>query len=65
MMRTPNVYSADEIKNWDVQSCGKNGLWTLARPMSWPGINLQKRISSAWMVFTGKADVLVWLSEND
>jgi hypothetical protein len=38
MMRTPNVYSADEIKNWDVQS---------------------------WMVFTGKADVLVWLSEND
>jgi hypothetical protein len=59
MMRTPNVYSADEIKNWDVQSCGKNGLWTLARPMSWPGINLQKRI------FTGKADVLVWLSEND
>lgn len=64
-MRTPNVYSADEIKNWEVQSAGKNGLWTQARPMSWPGINLQKRLSAAWMVFTGKADVLVWLSEND
>lgn len=65
MKRTPNVYSADDIKNWDVQSAGKNGLWTQARPMSWPGMNIQKRLSAAWMVFTGKADVLVWLSEND
>ncbi len=65
MMKTPNVYSADQIKCWHVQSAGKNGLWTQARPMSWPGINLQKRLSAAWMVFTGKADVLVWLSEND
>ena len=65
MMRTPSVYSADQIKCWNVQSAGKNGLWTQSRPMSWPGINLQKRLSAAWMVFTGKADVLVWLSEND
>lgn len=65
MMRTPSVYSADQIKCWDVQSAGKNDLCTQSRPMSWPGINLQKRLSAAWMVFTGKADVLVWLSEND
>ena len=60
-MRTPAVYSADQIKCWDVQSAGKNGLWTQARPMSWLGINLRKRITAAWMVFTGQADVLVWL----
>ena len=60
-MRTPAVYSADQIKCWDVQSAGKNGLWTQARPMSWLGINLRKIITAAWMVFTGQADVLVWL----
>lgn len=64
-MRTPMVYSADQIKSWDVQCSGKNGLWTQARPMSWPGINLKKRIVAAWMVFTGRADVLVWLGDAE
>lgn len=64
-MRTPVVYSADQIKCWDVQSAGKNGLWTQARPMSKPGINLPKRISAAWKVFTGKADVLIWLGVEE
>jgi hypothetical protein len=59
-MRTPVFYSADQIRSWSVQTVGNNGLWTLARPMSWPGINLRKRITAAWMVFTGQADVLVW-----
>jgi hypothetical protein len=59
-MRTPVVYSADQIRSWTVQCVGENGLWTLARPMSWPGINLQKRITAAWMVFTGRADCLIW-----
>lgn len=64
-MRTPIVYSADEVRSWSVQCKGKNGLWTLSRPMSWPGINLRKRISAAWMVFTGRADVLIWLEVEE
>lgn len=63
-MRTPAVYSADQIKAWDVQSAGNNGLWTQARPISYPGINIVKRITAAWMVFTGRADVLVWLGDE-
>lgn len=63
-MRTPIIFSADDIKCWDVQAQGKNGLWTQARPTSWPGINLRKRITAAWMVFTGRADVLVWLGDE-
>ena len=63
-MRTPMVFSADEIKTWSVQQCGKNGLWTQARPMSWPGLNLKRRLSAVWMVFTGRADVLVWLGDE-
>lgn len=63
-MRTPMVFSADEIKTWSVQQCGNNGLWTQARPMSWPGLNLKRRLSAAWMVFTGRADVLMWLGDE-
>ena len=64
-MRTPIVFSADQIRTWDVQRKGSNGLWTLARPLCWPGINLRKRLSAAWMVFTGRADVLVWLGDKE
>jgi hypothetical protein len=59
-MRTPVVYSATDIKCWSVSTQLKNGLWAPARPESWSGINIKKRITAAWMVFTGKADVLVW-----
>ena len=64
-MKTPVIYSADQIKNWDVQTESKNGLWTQARPISYPGINLKRRISAAWMVFTGRADALIWLGDEE
>ena len=60
-MRTPMIFSADQIKSWDVQTEAKNGLWTQGRPMAKSGMNIYRRISAAWMVFTGKADVLIWL----
>ena len=62
-MRTPIIFSADQIRTWGVQTQGKNGLWTQCRPECWPGFNLLKRISAAYMVFTGKADVLIWLNQ--
>lgn len=61
MMRTPIIFSADDIKGWTAQGKGKNGLWTQARPMSYSGLNLKRRLSAAWMVFTGRADALVWI----
>ena len=59
-MREPHFYSADEIKIWNVQCQGKNGLWTQARPEALHSIAVLKRLEAAWKVFTGKADVLVW-----
>jgi len=59
-VRTPRVFSADQMKSWDAQTEFRAGAWTQARPMSRPGINLLQRISTAWMVFTGAADVLIW-----
>ena len=35
-----------------------NGRWVPARPMQPSGISI--RIRAAWMVFTGKADAVVW-----
>jgi hypothetical protein len=59
-MRTPRFYVADEIKYWSVTSPDSLGFIKCARPMSWPGINIRKRLKMAWWVFTGKGDVLMW-----
>jgi hypothetical protein len=64
-MKTPVIYSADDIKNWSVQCESKTGLWTQARPISWPGLNIRKRLRAAWMVFTGRADALIWLGDEE
>jgi hypothetical protein len=64
-MRVPIIFSADQIKSWDAQTEAKRGIWTQARPMSLSGLNIYRRISAAWMVFTGKADVLIWLGEEN
>lgn len=63
-MRTPFIFSADDIKTWNVQTQGCNGLWTQARPVSHTGMNIRRRCFAAWMVFTGRADVLIWLSDD-
>lgn len=59
-MRTPRFYVADEINNWSVRGPDSLGFWKCVRPMSWPGINIRKRLKMAWWVFTGKGDVLMW-----
>ncbi len=64
-MRTPEVYTADQIKHWGVQTRRIDGQWFLARPMSRSGTNLKMRIVAAWKVFTGKADVLTWNEINN
>ena len=63
-MRTPGIYSANELRTWDVQREGTNGLWTQARPEPEPGFNLLWRLEMAWKVFTGKYDALVWTGND-
>jgi len=59
-MRTPRFYVADDIKYWAVTRPNSLGFIKCARPMSWPGLNIKKRLKMAWWVFTGKGDVLMW-----
>lgn len=37
--------------------------WTPSRPLGYP--SLRHRFKAAWLVFTGKADVLVWPKPQD
>jgi hypothetical protein len=57
------IYNIDDIaknhKNWPI--CGdvnSNREWVLARPMEY--LTFTQRLKQAWMVMTGKADVLTW-----
>lgn len=52
-----SIYTADQIKNWDCQSETVHG-WKLARPYGMDGLG--RRFKMAWLVFSGKADVLKW-----
>ena len=63
-MKMPRWYSADQIHNWNVKALDRNKFWKCARPMSYPGWNIRKRLKMAWWVFTGKGDVLMWEIEE-
>ena len=57
-MKNPNLISMYGIHNLlDSQAC-IDGKWVPARPI---GLSyFSNRIKLAWMVFTGKADALIW-----
>lgn len=57
-MKDSNVFTAEQIKDWDCQKETVDG-WKLARPLGYPG-GIRRRLRLAWKVFTGKADVLIW-----
>lgn len=56
-MKGVNFVWADHLKDYDVEG---NTPWgfKLARPVGIGGFS--RRLKAAWMVFTGKADVLLW-----
>jgi len=56
-MKGINIVNADSIKKWDVDA-NINGKWVCARPVGLGG--LVRRFKCAWLVFTGKADVIKW-----
>lgn len=46
------------VQNGDpIRGDGKGG-WNPARPMGMP--NIKQRFKAAWLVFTGRADAVVW-----
>jgi len=64
-MSTPTIYSPEEVvKTASQNRCGlPDGRWVAARPESWGGLELRIRLKCAWLVFTGRADVLKWTGQ--
>ena len=60
MNPVPSVFSASSIRSWDCACEVTPGVWKPARPIGLLGLFLIKRLKAAWLVFSGKADVLVW-----
>jgi len=64
-MRGPQAYFADDLKDWNAATTAQHPelgeVWVAARPecASWDE-TVWNRLSMAWDVFTGKADVLRW-----
>jgi len=59
-MRIPAKHSAATIKNHE-NTVYIESSWELARPE--PYFSWKKRWQLAWLVFTGKADALVWKNQ--
>lgn len=63
-MNTPSKYYADDIPDRIENEVRINGRWVAARPRGMPGLFLLWRLECAWMVLTGKADVLLWRGQQ-
>lgn len=71
-MKMPNVFTAQALKDWDVEMkierpsaiLGPKDIWVPARPESLSGLNLVQRLRVAWAVFTGKYDAVDWDPEK-
>lgn len=66
-MNTPSTYTPEQLAEWatSVTYCMPDGRWVAARPLGRQGIYLRQRIKAAWMVFTGRADILVWTGQPE
>jgi len=59
-MRQPSVYTATEIKNWDVDTEIESGQWVPARPLGHNCWSWEYRWQLAWKVLIGQLDALRW-----
>lgn len=59
-MRTgTTIWSLRELYSSAMSNSAEiNGKWVPARPYGWD--NITYRMKAAWLVFTGKADVVIW-----
>jgi hypothetical protein len=64
-MHTPTIYTPESLaKTTEGIACGlPDGRLVACRPESWGGLGLRQRIRCAWLVFTGRADVLTWIGQ--
>ena len=63
-MKDPNIFYIDrllehcEANSARITAPDGHGAWVPARPLGYSSI--KQRVKCAWLVFTGKADALLW-----
>lgn len=62
-MKYPNILSVHTVQTISATTHIEvfPGKWVPVRPEGYP--SLRHRFKAAWMVFTGKADALVWIKQ--
>ena len=65
IMKTPSTYTPETlfIHCREVKAYIEPHGWVACRPESFRSLALLHRLKSAWLVFTGKADVLKWTGQ--
>ncbi len=66
MKKAPTLYNMEELPGMrpisknipTLTECEIDGKWMPARPLGY--YSFKNRLNLAWLVFTGKADALVW-----
>ena len=61
MKNAPNIVRLSSLTGKEAQEGAQaciNGQWVPARPLGY--YSFKNRLKCAWMVFTGRADALVW-----
>lgn len=64
MSKYPNVWTLRQLfDSANSVSNEINGKWVPARPDGYP--TLRSRFRCAWLVFTGKADAVIWPEDQE
>jgi hypothetical protein len=58
--QAPSIFKLNDLMECDWPQAEINGKWVMARPLGLDTI--PNRFRCAWLVFTGRADALVWVS---
>ena len=57
-MKGVNIWKLQNLLNCCMSNSTEiDGKWVPARPIGWQG---WRRFKAAWLVFTGKADAVIW-----
>lgn len=59
MKKAPSIIQLNDLMEMDWPQEKINGRWSMLRPMGF--YSIKHRVRCAWLVFTGKADVLLWI----
>lgn len=61
-MKYPNIWNVNDLVKFARQNSAEiNGKWEVARPLGFQ--SFRHRCKAAWLVFTGKADAVIFAGQ--